>query len=67
MIEVRINGRDKTIEDKLTIEKLIANLNIPARTIIVEKNGEVIPREDYIDEVIVAGDSLELIRLTGGG
>ena len=67
MIEVRINGEMTSIDEGLNIGSLLDKLDVRGHTLMVERNGEILKRERFNDVVIVKGDVLELIRLTGGG
>jgi thiamine biosynthesis protein ThiS len=42
-------------------------LNVPPKGVIVERNGEILPRDMFQQVILEDGDQLELIRLVGGG
>ncbi|MDJ0764146.1 MAG: sulfur carrier protein ThiS [Myxococcota bacterium] len=67
MIEVRINGETKSIPEGQKVGKLLETLGVRDQTLLVERNGELIRREAFDDEIIAHMDVLELIRITGGG
>jgi len=67
VIDIRINGQEKSLEEELNLAQLIENLGFSDRPIIVEKNGEVIKSDRFDQEPVKDGDYLELIQLMGGG
>ena len=66
-MKVIINGEEKNIENDLTVQDLLLKLKLKPEMIAVEKNEEILERENYTTEKINEGDVLELIRFMGGG
>ena len=66
-MEIRVNGEVRQWERPVTVRELLAGLGIPPQTVVVELNLRIVPRERIGEEMIAAGDSLEIIRLVGGG
>lgn len=66
-MEVHINGDKRDIEEGVTLERLLASLGIKSAGIAVDINREVIPKRLYGDTLIRQGDSIEIIRMVGGG
>lgn len=66
-MKIICNGKDKTIEDGISIERLIADLELNPETVVVECNKKIILREEYETHILAEGDALELIRFVGGG
>lgn len=63
---VIINGEEKDVAGKSVSEYLaIANFNM-AR-IVVERNGEIVPKADYDSTVLADGDEIEVVSFVGGG
>ena len=61
-----INGEEKDVAGKSVSEYLaIANFNM-AR-IVVERNGEIVPKADYDSTVLADGDEIEVVSFVGGG
>lgn len=67
MIEIRLNGEKKYFDKFLKVDELLNSLGLLPGSIIVELNGEVLPRDSYERRSVENGDSVELIRLIGGG
>jgi thiamine biosynthesis protein ThiS len=66
-IEVRVNGKDREIEAGLTVRELLVSLDLRPELVVVERNREILDRERYGEEVVEAGDTLELVHFVGGG
>ncbi|OYQ81189.1 thiamine biosynthesis protein ThiS [Ignatzschineria sp. F8392] len=68
-MEIMINGEKvKITADIDNIAKLIEHLDLKNRRFfIVEKNREVVKKEDYTTTAVVAGDQFEIVHFVGGG
>ncbi len=67
MISVTVNGRTREFEDELSLPDLLQRLEISFPRIAVAHNGEVLRQEDHVALVVRDGDSLEIVRMVGGG
>jgi sulfur carrier protein len=67
MIRVRLNGRERELEDGVTVDRLLVILGRAAAWVAVERNREVVPRAAFPETVLQDGDVLELVQLVGGG
>lgn len=61
-----INGQEKNFSPGITIMELIEELNLSKDKIVVEVDGEIIPREDYSKELDV-NSKVEIVSFVGGG
>jgi thiazole synthase len=50
-----------------TVARLIEGLELGARRVAVEVNGEVVTRERHGEHVLAAGDRVEVVTFVGGG
>jgi thiamine biosynthesis protein ThiS len=66
-MEIQVNGEKRQWDASVTIDDLMEALGIPSGTAVVEKNLRIVPRERMGEEVVQDGDSIEIIRLVGGG
>ena len=65
MIKVSINKKETEIEESLTVEKLLANLNNPKAAVWV--NGKQLLRAEYGSCIVMQGDKLKILRIVAGG
>jgi len=66
-IKINLNGKITEIAEKSSISDLIDNLGFDIKKIAVEKNLEIISPDQYQNEIINAGDEIEMIHFIGGG
>tara|TARA_R110002049_G_scaffold4601_6_gene32909 strand:+ start:121161 stop:121364 length:204 start_codon:yes stop_codon:yes gene_type:complete len=67
MIQITVNGESVEIESPMTIERLLDTVDVPPNYLAVELNADVVPREQYGEKMVQAGDDVEVVTLVGGG
>ena len=67
MINIQLNGEPQQIAVQCSVSQLLENLAIDAQRIAVEKNHKILPKSQYANTYLVAGDQLEIIQAIGGG
>jgi thiamine biosynthesis protein ThiS len=50
-----------------TIAALLERLDLGARRVAVEVNGDVVPRAEHAAHRLAAGDRVEVVTFVGGG
>jgi thiamine biosynthesis protein ThiS len=66
-MRVRVNGTEREVRPDLTLAALLAELSLPAARVAVERNREIVRRDDYGSIRLAEGDVLEIVHLVGGG
>ena len=66
-MQLIINGRPQTVQENLSLSELIAQLNMKAERVAVERNGVIVPRNDWPQTALQSGDRLEIVHFVGGG
>ena len=66
-ITLTLNGKPHSLAAETPLLGLLEQLGVDRRTIAVAHNGEVIPRDAYEGVVLHDGDSVEIVRMVGGG
>jgi sulfur carrier protein len=66
-LEIVVNGQTRDVAVMTTIVSLLHELEIPLRGVAVEINGHIVPRSQYSERLLAAGDRLEIVSLVGGG
>jgi sulfur carrier protein len=66
-VQVTANGRPVELADGATLDELLAHLGLGAKWVVVERNGEPVPRRQSATTVLSDGDRLELVRAVAGG
>ncbi len=67
MIEIKLNGKKQSLDEALTLEGLLKKLGIEKQRVAIEKNLEIIPREEFATCRVENGDELEIVNFVGGG
>lgn len=67
MIELVVNGEDRSVPAGYTISDLLAELELRVDLVVVERNRTIVPRDQYDEVELEAGDTLELVHFVGGG
>ena len=65
-MQVTINGTVMKIPEGYTIIHLIEQLAVKGR-FAVEVNEAIVPRSEYANHPLQAGDRIEVVRAIGGG
>jgi thiamine biosynthesis protein ThiS len=66
-IRVRINGEDRTIPRGLDVRSLLERLDVMPELVVVERNLEILERDQYGSVTVEEGDALEVVHFVGGG
>ena len=64
---VVLNGKEYETDQEATIADLLAQRGINPATVVVERNGEIVPGSDFASTALNDGDHLEVLRFVGGG
>ena len=67
MISLQINGRQVELEDVTPLLAYLERLGVSPRGVAVELNGVIIDRSEYANTTLKAGDTVEIVRMVGGG
>jgi sulfur carrier protein len=66
-MQVVANGKPVEVADGATVDDLLAILGLGGRWVLVERNGEPVPRAALATTTLADGDRLELVRAVAGG
>lgn len=66
-MKIQLNGEPFTLEDEQTIAGLIASIDVGAKRYAIEVNEAIIPRSQYAEYSLSAGDVVEVVVAIGGG
>jgi len=66
-VHAQINGEVASLESGSTIAELVEAHCHSKRGVAVAKNGEVVPRSRWTDEIVQDGDSIEVLTAVAGG
>jgi sulfur carrier protein len=67
VMQILVNGEQRDVAADANVLQLIESLALAPKTVVVQRNGEIVPREAFGATPLMDGDNLELIRFVGGG
>ena len=67
MIALTINGVSHRFEDTPNVAQLLECLQLKGKRLALERNGEIVPRSRFKQEMLNDGDKLEIVIAVGGG
>jgi len=66
-MQVLANGDPVELPAGATVADLLTALRLGGKWVLVERNGEPVPRPDLPTTKLADGDKLELVRAVAGG
>jgi thiamine biosynthesis protein ThiS len=67
MITLTVNGEKRQLPAETDMVGFLKEMDVDVRLVAVAHNGDVIPRKDYGSVRLRDGDTLEIVRMVGGG
>ena len=64
---VYVNGEGREVKGGTTVAQLVESLGRDPRTVAVELNGLIVPRDRYDFVSLQEGDRLEIVHFVQGG
>lgn len=65
-MDLLLNGESYSADQTQTIADLVASLDLDGK-FAVELNQTIIPRSEYTNTTLQAGDKIEIVQAIGGG
>ena len=65
-MKLKVNGKDIDFDGK-TVLDIVDHYRLDRTSVVVERNGQIVHRQDIEKTLLEEGDSLELVRFVGGG
>ena len=66
-MQLTVNGAPHSFEQNPNISQLLETLALTGKRVAVERNGEIVPRSQFPDTLLIDGDQLEIVVAVGGG
>jgi thiamine biosynthesis protein ThiS len=67
LITLQVNGKTVELERATPLLAYIEKLGVNPRAIAVEHNGTIVERAAYETVTLKDGDTVEIVRMVGGG
>lgn len=66
-INIIVNGKEVELKESKTIQDFVKERKVTGTMFVIEKNLQIIQKENYSTELLQDGDSIELVGFFGGG
>jgi thiamine biosynthesis protein ThiS len=66
-ISIVVNGEKREARDGVTVAELLSTLGMNAGRVAIERNLEILPRPQWAETKVAAGDCYEIVQFVGGG
>jgi thiamine biosynthesis protein ThiS len=66
-LAIVVNGEERRVPGPATLLDLLAHLGLDPRTVVVERNREIVRRPRLGETQLAEGDAIELVHFVGGG
>ena len=66
-MQIIVNGETHDIADGSSITGLLKKLQIGLERVAVEVNMDIVPKAQYSEHKLSAGDRIEIVQFVGGG
>ena len=66
-MKIILNGKQFSIDKKMSIKDILAQNNIGEKNIVVEVNKEIISKSQWDQTILKENDQIEIITAVGGG
>jgi thiamine biosynthesis protein ThiS len=66
-LHIVVNGEERRVPGPATLLDLLTHLGLDPRTVVVERNREIVRRPRLGETELENGDAIELVHFVGGG
>lgn len=66
-MQITLNGEPYTLEGPATLAVLLERLAIHPQSVAVEHNYDIVKRDRLAETPLAEGDTVEVVRMIGGG
>lgn len=66
-LRITVNGQSKEASAGWTVERLVRELGLDPRLVVVERNLDILDRARLAQTPVEEGDTYELVHFVGGG
>ena len=67
MMQIIVNGEEKTYDDNTTLEEVINTLGLGDKVMASAVNMEIVKKDKWSECILKDNDKLELLEFVGGG
>lgn len=64
---MKVNGKNCAFTPEMTVQSLLEQRGHDPQRVAVEKNGQIVPRAKFAEEMLHEDDVIEVVQFVGGG
>ena len=64
---MKVNGENCAVTPEMTVQSLLEQRGHDPKRVAVEKNGQIVPRAKFAEEMLHEDDVIEVVQFVGGG
>lgn len=66
-MKIVLNGEEREVPEGLSVAGLLAHLGIASGRVAIERNLDILPRDQWESTPLAPGDRFEIVHFVGGG
>jgi sulfur carrier protein len=66
-ITITVNGENRSAKTGASVTDLLRELGLDGGRVAIERNLEILPRLQWTETLVQAGDRYEIVQFVGGG
>jgi thiamine biosynthesis protein ThiS len=66
-LTITVNGENRAAKPGATVVELLRELGLDSGRVAIERNLEILPRPQWAETTVEAGDRYEIVQFVGGG
>lgn len=66
-MNIVVNGESREVPEGLSVTGLLAHLDLAPGRVAIERNLDILPRDQWASTLLAAGDRFEIVHFVGGG
>ncbi|MCH7959422.1 MAG: sulfur carrier protein ThiS [Candidatus Hydrogenedentes bacterium] len=66
-MHLTVNGELRDVPEEVTLAGLMQSLGLKPELTAVQRNDDIVSRDEHATTILLEGDTIELIRIVGGG
>jgi thiamine biosynthesis protein ThiS len=66
-ITITVNGESREAKAGASVADLLRELGLTAARLAIERNLQILPRDQWPSTTVEAGDNYEIVQFVGGG
>ena len=66
-ISITVNGENRAAQPGARVTDLLRELGLDAGRVAIERNLQILPKPQWTETAVEAGDRYEIVQFVGGG